>query len=395
MKVLIVPDSYKGSLSSKEVADYMEQGVLEAQPEAEIHKIPIADGGEGTVEAMVSATHGEYREMVVVGPQGQPVTAIYGVLDKGQSAVIEMASASGLMLLPKEQLNPLTSTTYGTGQLIRAALELGCRKLIIGIGGSATNDGGVGMAQALGVKFLDAEGEEVGYGGGELIRIRTIDISGIHPGIAHCEVVIASDVTNPLCGPEGASNVFGPQKGATPEMVKLLDEGLKHLADTIHMQMGIQIENAAGAGAAGGLGAGLMAFLKAKMARGIDIVLEAARFDEMVQDADLVITGEGRTDAQTAFGKTPAGVAKLAKKYNKPVICVSGGITSDVQALYDIGVDVIVGATQSPMSLEEAIANSPDMIAHAVSSVVRAIGIPGKYRQPEEESISLNVRPGV
>ncbi|MDQ0192040.1 glycerate kinase [Paenibacillus wynnii] len=394
MKVLIVPDSYKGSLSSKEVADFMEQGVLAALPEAEIHKIPIADGGEGTVEAMVSATHGEFRELEVIGPLGKPVTAVYGVLEKGQSAVIEMASASGLMLLQKEELNPLATTTYGTGQLIKQALELGCRKLVVGIGGSATNDGGVGMAQALGVRFLDEQGEEIGFGGGELVKIRTIDISGIHPGIAHCEVIIASDVTNPLCGPEGASSVFGPQKGATPEMVELLDQGLKHLADEILIQLGIKIESTAGAGAAGGLGAGLMAFLNAGMARGIDIVLEAANFDEMVKDADLVITGEGRTDAQTAFGKTPAGVAKLAKKYNKPVICISGGITADVQALYDIGIDVIVGATQSPMSLEEAIANSPSMISHAVSSVIRAMSIPGKYWR-QEETDRLNVRPGV
>ncbi|MDT3424885.1 glycerate kinase [Paenibacillus forsythiae] len=383
MRILIVPDSYKGSLSSKEVADCMEQGVLEAMPEAIVRKIPIADGGEGTVEAMISALNGEYRELEVVGPLGDPVTAVYGVYDKGRAAVIEMAAASGLTLVPKEKLNPMVTTTYGTGQLIKEALENGCRRLVIGIGGSATNDGGIGMAQALGVKFLDAGGEEIGFGGGELHRIATIDISGIHPGIAGCMATIASDVTNPLCGDRGASRVFGPQKGATPEMVEQLDSGLKHLAEIIREQLGIDIAEAAGAGAAGGLGAGLIAFLNADMAKGIDIVLEAARFDEMVQAADLVITGEGRTDAQTAFGKTPAGVAKLAKKYNKPVICVSGGVAADVRDLYSIGLDVVIGATQSPMTLDEAIHNAEANIRHAVASVIRAMRIPQKYGAPQ------------
>ncbi|AZK45628.1 glycerate kinase [Paenibacillus lentus] len=379
MKILIVPDSYKGSLSSKEVADCMEQGILDVLPEAIVHKIPIADGGEGTVEAILSVTCGESRELEVIGPHGGPVTATYGVYDNGRSAVIEMASASGIMLMSQDSLNPWGATTYGTGQVIKAALEEGARRLVIGIGGSATNDGGVGMAQALGVRFLDAAGEEIGFGGGELQRICSIDMSGIHPTIAQCEITIASDVTNPLCGHKGAAHVFGPQKGATPEMVVKLDEGLKHLAMIIREQVGIDIENVAGAGAAGGLGAGLMAFLNAKMARGIDIVLEAARFDEVVRDADLVFTGEGRTDAQTVFGKTPAGVAKLSKKYNKPVICISGGVTTEAFEIYNIGIDVIIGATQIPMTLEEAIGKTPANIRHAVSSVLRAILIPEKY----------------
>lgn len=379
LKILVVPDSYKGSLSSKEVAECMEQGILEVLPEAQVCKIPIADGGEGTVDAILSVTRGEARQLEVVGPQGGTVTAVYGIFDEGRSAVIEMASASGLMLVPPDQLNPMTATTYGTGQVIKEVLESGVRKLVVGIGGSATNDGGVGMAQALGVRFLDASGEEIGYGGRELHRICTIDTSRLHPAIAECEITIASDVTNPLCGPDGASHIFGPQKGATPEMILKLDEGLKHLAAVIQEQLGIDIANAAGAGAAGGLGAGLMAFLNAKMARGIDIVLEAARFDEEVRDADLVFTGEGRTDAQTVFGKTPAGVAKISKKYNKPVVCISGGVTADAFEIYSIGIDVIVGATQVPMSLEEAIGKAPANIRHAASSVLRSILIPEKY----------------
>lgn len=379
MKILIVPDSYKGSLSSKEVAECMEQGILEVLPEAEVCKIPIADGGEGTVEAILSVTRGDSLQLDVVGPHGESVTAVYGIFDEGRSAVIEMASASGLMLVPTDQLNPWTTTTYGTGQVIKAVLDSGVRKLVVGIGGSATNDGGVGMAQALGIRFLDASGQEIGYGGGELHRICTIDVSGLHPGIAECEITIASDVTNPLCGKDGAAHVFGPQKGATPEMILELDAGLKHLAALIREQLGIDIENAAGAGAAGGLGAGLMAFLNAKMARGIDIVLEAARFDEEVRDAALVFTGEGRTDAQTVFGKTPAGVAKLSKKYNKPVICISGGVTAEACEVYSIGIDVVVGATQVPMTVEEAIGRAPANIRHAVSSVLRSIMIPEKY----------------
>lgn len=380
MRILVVPDSYKGSLSAREVADCMEQGILEALPEAQVYKIPIADGGEGTVEAIVTAAGGEYRELEVKGPLGEPVKAVYGILADRQTAVIEMAAASGITLIPKEQLNPLLTTTYGTGELIREALNQGCTRMIIGIGGSATNDGGVGMAQALGVRFLDEAGREVPLGGGNLDLIHKIDDSGMDPRIGDCEFIIASDVTNPLCGPDGASAVFGPQKGATPEMVELLDRNLLHYSKLISEQLGIHVAELPGGGAAGGLGAGLMAFLHAKMARGIDIVLEAAKFDEFVQEADLVITGEGRTDAQTAFGKTPAGVAMLTKKYNKPVVCVSGAVTTEVQPLYDLGLDVIVGATQAPMKLDEAIENAPALIRHAVASVVRAVMIPDKYR---------------
>lgn len=373
MKVLIAPDSYKGSLSSKEVAGYMKEGVLAVCPEADIYIIPMADGGEGTVEAIVHSCSGEYRELRVVGPMWEPVNAKYGLIDHGETAVIEVAASSGLTLVPDTLRNPLLATSYGTGQLIRDALELGVRKLIIGLGGSAINDGGVGMAQALGIKFLNEEEEEIGFGGGELRNIRTIDTTGLMPEVARCEMIIASDVSNPLCGPHGASHIFGPQKGATPEMVLLLDKGLNHLASIIDSQLGIQIAELQGAGAAGGLGAGLMGFLNAKIRKGTDVIIQLSGFEEIIQQVDFVITGEGRTDRQTAFGKAPAGIAMHAKKYNIPVICVSGGITSEVDELYEAGIDFIVGAAQAPMNLEESISKSPALIKHAVSTIVKAL----------------------
>jgi glycerate 2-kinase len=380
MKIIVAPDSYKGSLSAKEVAEYMEQGIKEAMPEADVIRIPLADGGEGTVDAAISATNGQLHQVEAIGPLGEPVTAVIGILGDRQTAVIEMAEASGLMLVPKQRLNPLVTTTFGTGQLIKAALDRGCRKIIIGIGGSATNDGGVGMAQALGVHFYNDHDDEISFGGGQLGQISRIDMSGIDPRIADCDFIIASDVTNPLCGPEGASAVFGPQKGATNEMVQILDRGLFHLSTLIQEQLGVDIASVKGAGAAGGLGASLMAFLSARMARGIDIVLEVVQFEKWVEQADLVITGEGRTDAQTAFGKAPIGVAQVAKKWNKPVICISGGITSDVMQLYDLGLDVIIGATQSPMTLEDAISNAPALIRHATASAVRMLLLSSKFR---------------
>jgi glycerate 2-kinase len=375
MRILVAPDSYKGSLSAKEVAMYMEEGILEVFPKADVVKIPMADGGEGTVDSMVSATNGQLFPVTVTGPLGAPVTAAFGVLGDRKTAVIEMSAASGITLVPKDQLNPLITTTYGTGELIMAALERGCSKIIVGIGGSATNDGGVGMAQAIGVRFYDVHGKGIGFGGGQLHKIHYIDMSGLDPRIAGCEITVASDVTNPLCGPQGASFVFGSQKGATPEMVRLLDEGLAHLARLLKEQLCIEVSNARGAGAAGGLGAGLMAFASARMTRGIDTILEATDFEHWVRQADLVIVGEGRTDAQTAFGKAPAGVAAAAKKYNKAVICISGGITQDVRQLYEIGMDVIIGATQAPMSLEEAVKATPASIRHAVSSVMRTMKV--------------------
>lgn len=378
MKILVAPDSYKGSLMAEEVASVMEQAIMEVLPCAEVMKLPLADGGEGTAQAIVDATKGQIVHCDVIGPLGEVVTAKYGRFGDGETAIIEMAAASGWMLVPRERLNPMETTTYGTGQLIKAAMDAGCRKIIVGLGGSATNDGGVGMAQALGVRFLDEEGKEIRGGGGQLSKIHRIDMSGLDPRIAECELVAASDVTNPLCGPDGASYVFGPQKGATPEMARCLDEGLLHLGQCIRDQLGLDIVDMKGAGAAGGLSGGLVAFLGARMSRGIDIVLEAVRFEEMVKQVDLVITGEGCTDAQTAYGKTPVGVARLAKKYGKPVICISGAIiVEEVESLYDLGLDIIVGASQSPMTLDAAMANAPILLKNAVRSVVRAVGLLG------------------
>ncbi len=336
----------------------------------------IADGGEGSVQAIIRGSGGSFHRVQVRGPLGDPVLAEFGILKDGKTAVIEAAAASGLTLIPPEQRNPLLASTYGTGEVIREALQLGCRKLIIGIGGSATNDGGAGMAQALGVRFLNKAGEEIGYGGGELERIDRIDVSGLDSRLADCECVIASDVSNPLCGDNGASAVYGPQKGATPEMVARLDKGLLQLSQIISKELGCDIAEVPGAGAAGGLGGGLIAFLSARMERGIDIVLQAADFENKVQQADLVLTGEGSTDRQTAFGKAAAGLAKIAKQYDVPVICLSGGISTDalaVQALYEQGIDVIVGAAQRPMPLEEAIEKAPELIRHAAASLIRTI----------------------
>jgi glycerate kinase len=377
MKVLIAPDSYKGSLTASEVAEYIAQGVRDAVPDAEIGKIPLADGGEGTVDAFLQAAGGEKVELAVTGPLGERVKSFFGILEDGTTAVIEMAAASGLMLVEKDRLNPLKTTTFGTGELIRAALDRGCTKIIIGLGGSATNDGGAGMAMALGARLLDERGEVISFGGGELKRIRTIDVSGMDARIVSCEFVIASDVTNPLCGPRGASAVFGPQKGATPDMAAALDDHLRHYGSLIESQLGVKVLEVEGAGAAGGLGAGALAFLRAEMRRGIEIVFDVTQFETRVREADVVFTGEGRTDSQTAFGKAPVGVAMLAKKYRKPVVCISGGISDDVDSLYEHGLDVVIGATQAPMALEEAIAKSPRSIRHAAASVMRAMLLRG------------------
>ncbi|GBG10574.1 glycerate kinase [Paenibacillus agaridevorans] len=380
----------------------MEQGILDALPEAAVIKLPVADGGEGTVDVIVNAAGGRYYALEVAGPLGEPVMARFGVVegprqtfggadmvdgadtvdgskDTVRTAVIEMSSASGLTLVPKERLNPLAATTYGTGQLIKAALDQGCRRILIGIGGSATNDGGAGMAQALGVRFLDAGGKELPFGGGSLGALNRIDITRLDPRITECEIIVGSDVGNPLCGPSGASAVFGPQKGAKPEMVRILDASLYNYGTIIREQLGVDVLEVPGAGAAGGLGAGLLAFLSARMRRGIDIVLEAIQFEKHTREADLVITGEGRTDAQTAYGKAPAGVAALAKRYNKPVVCISGGVGPDADALLKSGIDVIVGAVQLPMTLEEAMGSAAESIRYTVAHTMRTLLIPGKY----------------
>jgi len=353
MKIVVAPDSFKGSLTAVEVADAIGQGVREIFPEAEIVKIPMADGGDGTVQCLVNATGGEILREKVTGPLGDEVLASYGILGDKKTAVIEMAEASGLALVPEDKRNPLITTTYGTGQLIKAALDQGCRKMIIGIGGSATNDGGAGMVQALGVKLLDREGKEIGFGGVELKKINQINISNLDNRLSETEVLIASDVTNPLCGPKGASRIYGPQKGATPKVIEELDESLAHFAEIIKRDLHKNVKDMPGAGAAGGLGAGLIAFLDAELKPGIEIIIEIVKLEQAIKDADLVITGEGKIDSQTIYGKAPIGVAKIAKKYNIPVIAVAAIISDDADIVHQYGINTLIKISEPPMSLTE------------------------------------------
>ncbi|RKU16664.1 glycerate kinase [Candidatus Poribacteria bacterium] len=375
MKIVVAPDSFKGSVTALEAANAIEQGLRRVFPDAIIEKIPMADGGEGTVQSLVDATGGHTRTQRVCAPLGNEVDAEFGILSDGETAVIEMASASGLMLVPPDKRNPLRTTTYGTGQLICAALESGCRRLIIGIGGSATNDGGAGMAEALGVQFLNANGELIPHGGGGLGELASIDITGLHPAIAETETVVACDVNNPLTGPEGASHVYGPQKGGTPEMVKTLDAHLTHFDKVLTRTFGQSFNDIPGAGAAGGLGAGLMAFLNAELRLGVDIMIDTVKLKERMKGASLVFTGEGHLDFQTAFGKTPVGVAKVAKAGKIPVIAIAGGIGKGADAVYDAGIDAMLGIVQAPMSLEDAVTDAPQLIADTAEQAARLVAI--------------------
>jgi len=353
MKIVIAPDSFKGSLTAMEVSDAIEQGIREIFPEAKIVKIPMADGGDGTVQCLVNATGGKILREKVTGPLGDEVWASYGILGDKKTAVIEMAEASGLTLVPENRRNPLITTTYGTGQLIKFALDQGCRKMIIGIGGSATNDGGAGMVQALGAKLLDKDEEEIGFGGGELKKVFRINTEYLDSRLSETKVLIASDVSNPLCGPKGAARVYGPQKGATPEMIKKLDESLVYFAEIIKRDLNKDIKDIPGAGAAGGLGASLIAFLDAELRPGIEIMIEIVKLERAIKDADLVVTGEGKIDSQTIYGKAPIGVAKIAKKYNVPVIAVAAIIGDDADIVHQYGIDNLIKVSEPPMGLAE------------------------------------------
>jgi len=376
MRVVIAPDSFKGSASAKEVAQAIADGLKVALPDSEFDLVPMADGGEGTVEALVVATGGKIVTKRVTGPLGEPVDAFFGILGDGETAVIEMAAAAGLHLVPPEKRNPLLTTTYGVGELIKAALDAGCKRVIVGIGGSATNDGGAGMAQALGAKLLDENGNEIGFGGGELGKVARIDTSELDSRLRETEILVACDVTNPLTGPNGASAVYGPQKGATPEMVKLLDENLRHYAAIIRRDLGVDVEHVPGAGAAGGLGAGLMAFCQAKLKRGVELVIQAVRLDERVQKANLVITGEGKIDFQTGFGKVPHGVAQVAKRYKKPVIAIVGQLGEGSEKCREWGIDACFAITDKPMSEQDAMANTLALLkrtAQELGWLIRAL----------------------
>ena len=327
MKIVIAPDSFKESLTAKEVCLAIETGFKRVFPEATYCLIPVADGGEGTVQSLVDATQGKILHLQVTGPLSESVDAFYGLLGDGShTAVIEMAAASGLHHVPEHLRDPKLTSSYGTGELIKAALDHGATKIIIGLGGSATNDGGLGMLSALGVDFLDKDNQNIVANGAGLQHIKSINIDGLDTRLASCEILVACDVDNPLCGHHGASHVFGPQKGATPEDIQLLDDALKHYGDCIKQQFNIDVLNQAGAGAAGGMGAALMAFTNATLKPGIDLVLEAVQLNNYMDKTDLVITGEGRIDNQTIYGKTPMGVAKIAKQFNIPVIGIAGSL---------------------------------------------------------------------
>lgn len=375
MKIVIAPDSFKESLSALQVATQIEAGFREVFPDASYVKLPVADGGEGTVEAMVAATDGSRVELTVTGPLGKPVAAFYGLSRDGQRAFIEMAAASGLEQVPVALRNPLLTTSWGTGELIRHALDGGVKHIIIGIGGSATNDGGIGMVQALGAELLDEQGEPLGYGGGELARLACINTRKLDPRLRQCRIEVACDVTNPLTGEAGASAVFGPQKGATPEMVQLLDCALDRYAKIIARDLDKDVLKLAGGGAAGGMGAALYAFCGAELRPGIEIVTEALNLDKLVRDADLVITGEGRIDSQSIHGKVPIGVAKVAKRYNKPVIGLAGSLSKDVSVVHQHGVDAVFSVLYTICTLEEALENAGENLRLAARNIAATLAI--------------------
>ncbi|NMB01356.1 MAG: glycerate kinase [Firmicutes bacterium] len=371
MPIVIAPDSFKGSLTSSEAAKAMARGVQKVLPEAELTLLPLSDGGEGLVESLVVSSSGQLLEYEVTGPLGTPVTAKMGTLGDGKTAVIEMAEASGLILVPEGERNPLVTTTFGTGELISKALDLGCNHLIIGIGGSATNDGGMGMAQALGFRFFDAEGELLGSGGGELARLARIDASRIDPRLHDVRIEVACDVNNPLTGPQGAAQIYGPQKGATPEMVEFLDAALARYDLILQRDLNQDVGKVPGAGAAGGLGAGLMALLNGKLVSGIELVLDVLGFDEKLQGAKLVLTGEGKFDAQSAFGKVPMGVARRAKGAGIPCVVVAGTVLPSAEILHGEGVTAFFSILNQPMSLQEAMEGAAQLVENQVAEVVR------------------------
>lgn len=369
----IAPDSFKGNLTALEAATCIERGLRRGMGRISVRKIPMADGGEGTVRAIVEATGGTLLTRTVKGPRGKAVRAHFGMSGDGRTAVMEMAEASGLALLTPQQRNPMVTSTYGTGQLIKAALQKKVQKVLVGIGGSATNDGGMGMAKAVGIRFLDARGKELPEGGGALQRLARIDASGLDKRLRGVRVEVACDVDNPLAGPQGAAYVYGPQKGASAAMVKKLDAGLRNLAKVIKRDLGKDIAKVPGAGAAGGLGAGLMAFLDGVLRPGVDIVIDSVKLERKLKGCDLVITAEGRMDGQTVYGKTPAGVAKIAKKLGIPVIGLAGCFGNDVKKVHSIGIDAIMCSLTESIEEHEIPLRGPDMLADCAEEVGRLL----------------------
>jgi len=372
MKIVIAPDSFKESLSAMEVARAIEAGFREIFPHARYQLLALADGGEGTVGALLEAGGGRRVGLTVAGPLGEPVAAFYGLM-RDDTALIELAAASGLELVAPARRDPMRAGSYGTGQLIRAALDAGARRFILGVGGSACNDGGAGMLQALGVRFLDAEGAELGPGGGELARLARIDASGLDARIAACVVDVACDVSNPLLGPDGASAVFGPQKGASAAMVAQLDANLRRYADAIEGALGLRVGQLAGGGAGGGVATAMLAFLGGRLRPGSEIVNEAIGLDAALADADLVVTGEGRIDSQTIHGKTPIGVARVARRHGKPVIAIGGCLSPQAALVHGHGIDAVFGAVSRPCSVEEALAEAAVNLRAAARNVAATL----------------------
>ncbi|VVN26816.1 Glycerate 2-kinase [Pseudomonas fluorescens] len=371
MKVVIAPDSFKDSLSAQGVADAIALGLAEVWPDAQLIKCPMADGGEGTVESVLAACDGELRRTEVRGPLGATVNAAWGWLPHNHTAIIEMAEASGLQLVPLARRDACISSTFGTGELIRAALDAGAQRVILAIGGSATNDGGAGAMQALGVKLLDAQEQTLAPGGLALAQLARIDLSDLDPRLAEVRFDIAADVNNPLCGPHGASTIFGPQKGATPEQVQQLDHALGHFAEHCAQALNKDVRDEPGSGAAGGLGFAAKAFLGAQFQAGVEVVAELVGLADAVKNADLVITGEGRFDAQTLRGKTPFGVARIAKQHGVPVIVIAGTLGDDYQAMYKYGVDAAFALPSGPMSLVQACAQAPRLLRERAGDIAR------------------------
>ena len=372
LRILVSSDKYKGSLSALEVCNTIKKSIMEIDGNVEVIVSPMADGGEGTVSTLVESQGGKYISLKVTGPLGKPVRARFGLI-KDHTAVIEMASASGLVLVPQGKRNPMEATTYGTGELIKKALDMGCKKVIVGIGGSATNDAGLGMAQALGYKFYDREGKLLGPGGKELINLYKIDVSDIHKSISFCRFDVACDVANSLTGKNGAAYVYAPQKGADSIMVRKLDKGLSNFAEVIKKELGRDVKKIKGGGAAGGLGAGLAVFLKANLRPGIDIIIEATQLEDKIKDVDLVITGEGALDKQTFFGKSVLGVVKLAKKYNIPVITINGSVLikrEEIEKNYQALTDGNFSIINRPMKLKEAVETTEELLGNTTKELL-------------------------
>lgn len=372
-RYLCAPDSFKESLTAMEAARAMAQGIENADHDAEVRCLPMADGGEGTARALVDATGGSMRAVPVHDPLGRPVEGHFGLLADGTTAVVETPEASGLALLEAKERNPLIASSYGTGELMLAAVRSGAKRIIVGLGGSATNDAGAGLLQALGVRLLDKNGNDLAHGGAALANLTTIDISTMDPALKNVAITAACDVTNPLTGPTGASAVFGPQKGASKDDVATLDASLAHFAQVIDSQLGVAVNDVPGAGAAGGIGAALKGFLNAEFRPGIAIVIEQSGLDAAAQWADVVFTGEGSIDFQTKFGKTPAGVAETAKRHGKPVIAVAGHIGTGIDELHEVGIDAVFGIAPGAASLSELLADAAANVTRTTEQIVRTL----------------------